>query len=268
MLDEVKHHWQVYRSFFIAFVKTKLIYKTDFILGTLNQLVSLTASVAFIGLIFTQIESLNGWSIYELLFLAGVSRLILNVHGFFGFGPFSLGEHYIVRGRLDRFKVRPLNVLFQVYGSYVQTHAFSDIVASIFLIAYTLPYLGVTVITPLNMVYFLFAVVSGVLTIGAVFLAFASTGFWTGRTESLFQIFFDLASFRKYPLTIYSAPLKAFFTVLFPVAFASFYPVTFLLGKESSAFLEFTTLFVGPVFYLGAYGFWRYGLSKYSSTGS
>lgn len=268
MLDEVKHHWKVYKNFFIAFVKTKLIYKTDFLLGTLNQLVSFSASIAFIGLIFTQIEGLNGWSIYQLLFLAGFSRLILNVHGFFGFGPFSLGEHYIVRGRLDRFKLRPLNVLFQVYGSYVQTHAFSDIVASLVLIAYTLPYLEVTVLTPLNLVYFLLAVISGVLTFGAVFLLFASTGFWTGRTESLFQIFFDLASFRKYPLTIYSAPLKAFFTVLFPVAFASFYPTTFLLEKGSSDILQLATLFVGPIFYLIAYSFWSYGLSNYSSTGS
>lgn len=268
MLDEVKHHWKVYRNFFIAFVKTKLIYKTDFVLGTLNQLVSLSASVAFIGLIFTQIENLNGWSIYQLLFLAGLSRLIMNIHGFFGFGPFSLGEHYIVRGRLDRFKVRPLNVLFQVYGSYVQTHAFSDIIASLALMAYTLPYLDVAIITPLNIIYLLFAIVSGVLTFGAVFLSFATTGFWTGRTESLFQIFFDLAGFRKYPLTIYSAPLKAFFTVLFPVAFASFYPATFLLGKEASGILQVATLFVGPVFYLIAYGFWSYGLSKYSSTGS
>lgn len=268
MLKGLKRHWKAYRTFFIAFVKSKLIYKTDFVLGTLNQLISISASVAFIGLIFTQIESLNGWSIYELLFLTGISRLILNVHGFFFFGPFSLGEHYIVRGRLDRFKVRPLNVLFQVYGSYVQTHAFSDIVASLFIVAYTLPYLSVSVLTPVKLVYLVFAVISGVMTLASVFLVFATTGFWTGRTESLFQVFFDLANFRKYPLTIYSAPLKAFFTVLFPVAFASFYPVSFLLGKEASSVLQLAVVFVGPLFYLIAYLIWRYGLSKYSSTGS
>ncbi len=268
MLKSIRRHWRVYKTFFVAFVKTKLIYKTDFVLGTLNQLISLSASVAFIGLIFTQIESLNGWSIYELLFLTGVSRLILNVHGFFFFGPFSLGEHYIVRGRLDRFKVRPLNVLFQVYGSYVQTHAFSDVVASLFVVAYTLPHLSVAVLTPVKVSYLLFAVVSGVMTLASIFLVFATTGFWTGRTQSLFQVFFDLANFRKYPLSIYSAPLKAFFTVIFPVAFASFYPVTFLLAREGYDMFQVAALFVGPVFFFLAYAVWSFGLSRYSSTGS
>ncbi|MFB6174649.1 MAG: ABC transporter permease [Candidatus Nanohalobium sp.] len=268
MFEEVKRHWRTYRKFFITFIKTKLVYKTDFLLGSVNQLVSLAASVAFIGLIFTQIESLQGWSIYELLFLTGVGRLILNIHGFFGFGPFSLGEHYIVRGRLDRYKVRPLNVLFQVYGSYIQTFAVSDIIASLALIAYTLPHLEVAVFTPFKVVYLLLAMISGVLTVGSVFLVFATTGFWTGRTKSIFRIFYDLASFRKYPLTIYSATLKAFFTAAFPIAFASFYPATFLLGKEAPAVFQGLTLVVGPFFYLLAYGFWSYGLSRYSSTGS
>jgi len=268
LTKSIRRHWEAYKIFFKAFVKSKLVYKYDFIIGSANQVVSISVSVLFVGLLFTQVPSINGWSFYEILFLTGLARLIMNFHGLFFFAPYSLGEHHIVRGRLDRYKVRPLNTLFQVYSSYIQTHAFADIIGSLAIIAYAITNIQYAIITPSNILYAMMIVLSGVMIYASIFLAFATTGFWTGKTEGIFNIFFHLSNFNKYPYGIYSQSVRIFFVTLFPIAFASFFPANFLLNKPGWQTAELLSIIAGPFFYIISYQFWLYGLSKYSSTGS
>ncbi|WP_414836464.1 ABC transporter permease [Candidatus Nanohalococcus occultus] len=266
-MSELKRHLKAYSVFFKGFIKSKLIYKTDFALGMVHQLVSIGLSLGFIGLIFTQVDSIQGWTLSEMLFLTGFARLVYNTHSFFLFGVYSLGEFHIVNGSLDRYKVRPLNVLFQVYSNYVQIHAIADIVVSLGIIAYTLPKLSVNVFTPSGILYGLMALLSSILAYAGIFLFIGSTGFWTGRTESLFGIFFEVNQFRKYPIEIFSASLQFLFTAILPIAAASFYPVEYLLGR-GTYLTGYSVLLAGPVFFLASYSFFKYGLKNYSSTGS
>ena len=60
MFDSARKHFKLYKKFVRAYIKKVLIYKTDFILGTANQILGFAASLTLIGLIFTQIESING----------------------------------------------------------------------------------------------------------------------------------------------------------------------------------------------------------------
>ncbi|MFB6158835.1 MAG: ABC-2 family transporter protein [Candidatus Nanohalobium sp.] len=54
----------------------------------------------------------------------------------------------------------------------------------------------------------------------------------------------------------------------FVLLFASFFPATFLLDKPGWTNWQIASIIAGPVFYLIAYRFWKFGLSRYSSTGS
>ncbi|MDY6778474.1 MAG: ABC-2 family transporter protein, partial [Candidatus Nanohaloarchaea archaeon] len=113
-IREVRRHFRVYLLYFVQFWKSRLIYKADFLLGFFGQAINLAVSLGFLGLLFTQVEMIHGWTFNELLFLAGFGGIVMNVHHIFFLNIYSLGEQYIVEGRLDRFLVRPLNPLFQV----------------------------------------------------------------------------------------------------------------------------------------------------------
>ena len=251
-LKSIKKHLSIYISFFKVYMKSRLIYRTDFVLGTLSQLVNLVFSIAFLTLIFTQVESLQGWSFNEMLLLAGVGGLILNLHHIFFFKLYSLGDDYIVSGRFDRVLVRPLNPLFQVYASYVSDNNISKLLTNFAVIVYAVSQIGTHLVTPVNLVYGLVAVLNGVMVLGAVFVVLSTTAFWTGRSKAVFWLFFRVSDFRKYPLGIYSGSIQLMLVTIIPIAFASFFPVTFFLGMEEWRFWQLLTLVIGPVFYFVA----------------
>lgn len=266
-LKSTKKHLGIYAKFFGMYLKSRLIYKADFVLGFTSQLISLTTTVAFISLLFTQVENIQGWTFNEILLLAGFSGLILNLHHIFFFALYSLGEDYIISGQMDRYFVRPLNMLFQVFARYIADDNISKFLANIFIIVYAWNQIGIT-LTPVKLLYGLAAIFTGTMVIGSIFLTFATTAFWTGRSKAVFWLFFRVSDFRKYPYSIFSQPIQILLVTLIPIAFTSFFPTTFLLGMAEWKSWQIASLIAGPVFYLGAYQFWKFGLSRYSSTGS
>lgn len=192
----------------------------------------------------------------------------MNLHHVFFLNIYSLGERYIVQGRLDRFLVRPLNPLFQVYADNVSDDNLSKLLANIGILIYASGQLGVQILTPVKIVYGVVAVVSGVLVFASVYLTFATTAFWTGKSKAAIWILFRLSDFRRYPFGIYMLPVQVLLTTLVPIAFATFFPATYFLERGTWGAWQMVSLAAGPVLFLLAYRFWRLGLSNYSSTGS
>lgn len=264
---EIMKHLKIYWIYFRQYWKSRLVYRTDFILGFTAQAISLATSLAFLTLVFTQVENINGWSFNQMLFLAGFGGFIMNLHHVFLFNIYRLGETFVVKGKMDRLLVRPLNPLFQVYADDVSDNNISKLIVNAALVIYASSQmsleLGVT-----ELVYGVLAVASGVLVFAGIYLLFATTAFWTGKSRSAMWLVFQLSDFRKYPYGIYQVPVKVLITTLVPLAFASFFPATFFLGKEGWQTWQIASLVAGPIFYTIAYSFWNFGLSKYSSTGS
>lgn len=268
MLESVQKHLRIYVKFFTLYMKSRLVYKADFVLGFFGQLINIGVALAFLTLIFTQVETIYGWTFNEMLFLAGIGGFIMNLHHVFFFAIYSLGRQYIVRGRLDRLLVRPLNPLFQVYADYVADDNISKLIANAALVVYASSQLGITLLTPAKILYGIFAAISGVLIFASIYLTFATTAFWTGRSRAAMWLIFQMSDFRKYPFGIYMMPVQVVLVTFIPIAFASFFPATYFLGMNEWGLGQLVTPFVGPIAFLIAYKVWSIGLSNYSSTGS
>ncbi|MFT4892628.1 MAG: ABC-2 type transport system permease protein [Candidatus Nanohaloarchaea archaeon] len=264
---ELAKHLRIYWMYFRQYWKSRLVYRTDFILGFTAQAISLTTSLAFLTLIFTQVENINGWTFNQMLFLAGLGGFIMNLHHVFLFNIYRLGETFIVKGKMDRLLVRPLNPLFQIYADDVSDNNISKLIVNAALIVYAVSQMTLR-FGLIDFVYGFLAVASGVMVFAGIYLLFATTAFWTGKSRSAMWLVFQLSDFRKYPYGIYQVPVQVLLITLVPLAFASFFPATFFLGKEGWQIWQIISLIAGPIFYLLAYSFWRFGLSKYSSTGS
>lgn len=266
-LRSVRKHLRVYRKYFTQFWKSRMVYKGDFLIGSFSQLINLGTSLAFLTLIFTQVEAINGWNFNEMLFLAGVGGFIMNVHHVFFFNIFHL-EDYVVDGKMDRFLVRPLNPLFQVYADSVSDNNLSKIIANAALIVYAGSQLSVNLLTLGNIAYGAAVLASGIMVFAATYITFATTSFWTGRSRSAIWLIFRLSEYRRYPFGIYALPIQAILVTAIPLAFASFFPTTFFLERNTWRIWQYLSIAAGPVLFTLAYIFWRYGLSNYSSTGS
>jgi ABC-2 type transport system permease protein len=266
-IQGLKKYATIYWLYFKQYWKSRLVYKTDFVLGASSQLISVVVSLAFLTLVFTQIENLQGWTFNEMLFLAGFGGTVIFTQNVFFFNIIRLGEEYLITGDFDRFLVRPLNPLFQVYADDVHDNNVPKVIANLALIFYAGYQIGLTP-NLLTISYAAFSMMSGMLVAASIYLLFSSTAFWTGTSRNAVWLIFRLSNFRKYPIEIFALVIQGLLVTLIPLAFASFFPASYILGKEGFETWKLITPVIGPVFFYVAYRFWNLGLGNYSSTGS
>lgn len=263
----LKKYMRFYWLYFVQYWKSRLVYKTDFLLGAISQSISMAVSLAFLTLVFTNITNLQGWTFNEMLFLAGFGGTVLFTQNFFLFNIFRLGEEYLISGDMDRVLLRPLNPLFQIYADDVHDNNLPKVIANIVLMIYAISQIGLT-LSLMQIAYAAVSMLSGILVIASIYLILSTTAFWTGTSGSAVWLFFQISNFRKYPFEIFATAIQVVLVTLVPIAFATYFPASFLLGKEGFKTWKIATPLVGPLFYFLAYKFWLFGLSKYSSTGS
>ncbi|MFB6203475.1 MAG: ABC transporter permease [Candidatus Nanohaloarchaea archaeon] len=263
----LKRYLRIYRHYFVQYLKSRLVYQGDTYINFVGRFIEVASSVAFLGLIFTQVEQIQGWTFNELLFLAGFGGTIMNLHHFFFMNIYRFGEDYVLSGDFDRFLVRPLNPLFQVYADGVNDSSIPKLIGNFAMMVYAASALGIAV-TPAKILYLVPAVVSGVLVFASIYLAFSATAFWLGKSQQLIWVLFNISDFRKYPYGIYALPVQVLLITLIPFAFATFFPATYFLQKGDWGTMQMLSLVAGPVFFSIAYRFWQHGVENYSSTGS
>ena len=97
-------------------------------------------------------------------------------------------------------------------------------------------------LTPLHVVLYPLYVVLGVLILYSVMIALAATSIWLGRNQSLYDFWFYITNFSRYPMEIYDGPygtpLRHMFTFIVPILVVINVPAAILakpLTAEHSA---------------------------------
>ncbi len=80
---------------------------------------------------------------------------------------------------------------------------------------------GSLTLHPLVLLLYPFYVLCGILILYSLMISLAATGIWLGRNQSLYDFWFYITNFSRYPMEIYSGaygdPLRMFFTFVIPV---------------------------------------------------
>lgn len=79
---------------------------------------------------------------------------------------------------------------------------------------------------------------------------------------------YNIIRFSRFPITIYSLPIRIFLTFVLPFAWVAFFPATWFLGSEGYGQLALLTPLVGLIVFGGSVVIWQRGVRNYSSTGS
>lgn len=78
--------------------------------------------------------------------------------------------------------------------------------------------------------------------------------------------------FAEYPISIFSKVIQTAIIYIVAFAFVNYFPAQFLLRKEDMAqypeIFMYITPIVGMGLYLLTYGFWRYSIKYYKSSGN
>lgn len=255
-------------SIFIAqYLKRLMEYKVDFLIGATGILLSQFFQIVFIGIIFSQIPALQGWSYYEILFIYGFSLIPKGIDHLFFDNLWMVGYQIVRKGDFDKYLTRPINSLFYVIVEKFCVDALGELVMGIALLCVSIPHLSMPFYwytIPLVLV----ALVFSTMIYTALKTVTAAISFWTKASGHITHMLYMTNDFSKYPVTIYNNFVRTFITYIIPFAFTAYYPACFFLTGKNPLFNIGGTVIAGVVLMAVALFVWNKGVSAYESAGS
>lgn len=258
---------RLHRIFIAQYLKKLMEYKADFLLGAVGLLFTQVIQIAFLGIIFSQIPALIGWSFEQILFIYGFSLIAKALDHLFTDNLWMVGYRIIRKGEFDKYLTRPINTLYHVIAENFCVDAFGELLTCFLLLGYSIPKLGLPFYwytIPLLLVVVVFAT----LIYTSLKIMTAAISFWTKASGHITHMLYMTNDFSKYPVSIYNKAVQTVITYIIPFAFTAYYPATFFLTGENPLFCIGGTVVAGTVLFALALFIWHRGLSAYESAGS
>ena len=260
---------EIYFHYFLRFLITRMGYKGDFFFGVLANMITSASGLIFILFLMdgTAVPTLKGWSKEEVLFIYGYSMLAMALFSSVSFNLYQFGDRYIIQGQFDRVLLRPLNSLSQVLFESFNLDSIGSFSVGLFVIFWASNKLGITY-GPLDILWLLGSAIAGAIILLSFFVFLASLSFHFEDRLGIAPPFFSMITFSRYPLPIYSQTIQFILKWLVPFAFVAFYPATHFLTREGFEFLCYFTPVMACICVFVASLAWKFGVSRYSSTGN
>lgn len=263
----MKHYIRLFMKYMSQSLKSKLEYKSDFLIRIIASFVMQICGLVSIWGIFLNIGEINGWGYWEIVLVYAAMNFSTGFGEVFFEGPWSLNRLYMTGG-LDFYITRPVPVLFQLFASAVGVNGIGNMATALALFLYALGKIEYKLSVQAVIVFIVLLFLSLPVK-GAIILLSTSTTFWTKAPGNAFaNLVHNLADYLKYPITIYPMIIQIFFSVVVPYAFVSFYPVSFLLKKEIYSLVALAGPLVSFGFVFIAINVFNRGIKKYEGVGN
>jgi ABC-2 type transport system permease protein len=264
---------ELYGRLLSAQLRGQMQYRFGFLLDVMGtMMVTITEFGAF-ALVFGRFPNMGGWSLFEVAFLYGMVEFSFGLMDmiFAGFDPPVFAQH-VRKGTLDQFLLRPQNLLVQIFGSEFTLRRIGRLILSIGLLGYAI-WQNDMVWTLEKSLYLPLVMLGMILFFGALFIIGATITFWTVEDTSAMNIFtYGGGYLMSYPMNIYADWLRQLFTFVIPAMFLNYAPALYFLDKPDPLGLPEITRYIAPmvgiVVFALALQFWKFGLTRYQSTGN
>ncbi len=254
-------------------IRSQTSYRANFYVEFVAAALSTVMVFLSLAFVFERFGNIAGWSLGDVAFLYGMVEAAFGVMDmlFSGFDPQNFGLQ-VRLGRLDQILLRPISVTLQVIGSEFILRRLGRILQGFVILFWAMQMTGIAW-TVGKALYFPVVFVSMIAFFGGLFVIGATLTFWTFESVEVMNIFtYGGSEMMSYPMHIYPAGLRQFFTYVIPAIFLNYYPALYFLDKPDPLGMPGWVLFLSPVAGFGvlfvAVVFWRYGLRHYQSTGT
>lgn len=226
-------HRPSYTAVWLAFARNSLIremtFRTNFLLDCLSSVSWALMNVGFYILIFhhaNSIGSATGWGVYEFFVFLGTTWIINAIVQAFLMPNAEEFSELIRSGGLDFAMLKPIDTQFLVSFRKINWSALSNLIVGLIVLLYGVWHLASRTdpvwifhwyTAPLYVIYIL----CGVVLLYSLMISLAATSIWLGRNQSLYDFWFYITNFSRYPMEIYEGgwglPLWTIFTFIVPV---------------------------------------------------
>jgi ABC-2 type transport system permease protein len=213
----------------------ELTFRGNFIIEAITRTFYFVAQLALFDIIYRQVPQIQDWSRYEY-FAFMATGMIINALVETLFMPNCAEFSELIRtGNLDFALLKPIDTQFLVSFQKVNLSMISQLFLGLGLLWYSLARLPITVTLGNVLMYFLLIAV-GVSFFYSLMITLASTSVWLGRNQGLYDFWFYVTIFARYPQNVYRQSLSGeiiwfAFSFVIPILLVVTVPARVLLHK-------------------------------------
>ena len=222
-----------YFRVFLTFARNSLVrdmtFRANFVIECVSSLSWALMNLGFYTLIFqytTQIGKNSGWGRHEFFAFLGTTMIVNSLVQAFFMPNCEEFSELIRSGRLDFALLKPIDTQFLVSLHKIDWSSLANFVLGAGLVGWSLTALSLREVEPLRLgfaalVLYPVFLLCGVAILYSVMIALSATSIWLGRNQTLYDFWFYITNFSRYPMEIYAGPwgswLRWIFTYLIPV---------------------------------------------------
>jgi ABC-2 type transport system permease protein len=201
-----ENHTANYGRVWMTFARNALVremtFRGNFLINLVTRAFWFAAQITLFEIIYRNVDAINDWTRYEYFAFMATGMLINSiVEGFFMPNCANFSE-LIRTGDLDFVLLKPIDTQFLVSCEKVQLAMVNQIFLSVSLLSYSLYQIGEP-ISAMQVFAFIAYIFVGVAFFYSLMIALASTSVWLGRNQGLYDFWFYITVFARYPRSIY-----------------------------------------------------------------
>lgn len=251
------HSRPSYLRVFLTFARNSLVrdmmFPANFIIETISSFGWVMMNVAFYLLIFEYTDQIgadgtagDAWDKYQFFVFIATSMLINSMVQMFFMTNADEFSELIRTGGLDFALLKPIDTQFLISLRRVEFASLANCLVGLVLLAYALPRVAGFTLTVWQVVLYPLYVLAGVGILYSLTIVLAAASVWLGRNSSIYDFWFYITNFSRYPMEIYHGTvgdwLRRAFTFVLPILIVVNVPAR-MLAKPLRAEYAYLALF-------------------------
>jgi ABC-2 type transport system permease protein len=226
MSETTTTYRRVWATFFRNALVREMTFRGNFLINLVTRAFWFAAQITLFKIIFDNVEFISGWTEPQYFAFMATGMLINAIIETF-FMPNCANFSELIRtGNLDFALLKPIDTQFLISCEKMQLAMVNQIVLALSLLGYALYQIGEPVSFFQVVAYLTFLIV-GVAFFYSLMIALASASVWMGRNQGLYDFWFYITVFARYPRSIYDGVdpdtleagevLQSAFTFIIPI---------------------------------------------------
>ncbi len=195
-----------YGRVWLTFLKNSAVremaFRGNFFINAVTRAFWFAAQLALYEVIYRNVDVIQGWSREQYFAFMATGMLINAIVEMFFMPNCAHFSELIRTGNLDFALLKPIDTQFLVSCEKVELSMFNQMLLALGLLTYALIGIGQPIAAWQVIVYMAFVAV-GVMFFYSLMIAVAATSVWLGRNQGLYDFWFYITVFARYPRDIY-----------------------------------------------------------------
>jgi ABC-2 type transport system permease protein len=196
------YHLRVFATFFRNSLIREMMFRGNFIIQVITRMFWFAAQIALFEIIFGRVSFIREWSRDEYFAFMATGMLINAIVEALFMPNCAEFSESIRTGRLDFALTKPIDTQFLISLQRVNLAMVSQAVLAVLLLIRSLYRIGAP-LDAFQVLMYLTYVCIGVAFFYSMMIATACTSIWFGRNQGLYDFWFYITVFARYPRSIY-----------------------------------------------------------------